>query len=41
MMPVSWGLKGKSRLVAEAEYYYEGIHLEKRLAEIDDPIMQK
>ena len=37
MMPASWGLKGKSRLVAEAEYYYEGIDLEKRLAEIDDP----
>jgi len=37
MMPASWGLNGKSRLVAEAEYYYEGADLDKRLAEINDP----
>lgn len=35
MMPASWGLKGKSRAIAEAEYYYEGEDLEKALAEID------
>ena len=35
MLPASWGLKGKSRLVAEAEYYYEGEDLEKALALID------
>lgn len=35
MMPASWGLKGKSRAIAEAEYYYEGEDLEKRLAEIN------
>ncbi len=32
MMPASWGLKGKSRAVAEAEYYYEGEELEEVLA---------
>lgn len=35
MMPASWGLKGKSREIAEAEYYYEGLDLERRLAEIN------
>ena len=35
MMPASWGLKGKSRAIAEAEYYYEGEELEKALAAID------
>lgn len=35
MMPASWGLKGKSRARAEAEYYYEGDELEKVLAGID------
>ena len=35
MMPASWGLKGKSRAIAEAEYYYEGEDLEKRLAELN------
>jgi len=35
MIPASWGLKGKSRLIAEAEYYYEGSDLEKQLALID------
>jgi hypothetical protein len=35
MMPASWGLKGKSRAIAEAEYYYEGEELEKVLAELD------
>ena len=35
MLPASWGLKGKSRLIAEAEYYYEGEDLEKALALID------
>ena len=35
MMPASWGLKGKSRAVAEAEYHYDGEDLEKALAEIN------
>jgi hypothetical protein len=35
MMPASWGLKGKSRAIAEAEYYYEGEELEKVLAGLD------
>ena len=35
MMPASWGLKGKSREIAEAEYYYEGEDLEKVLAELN------
>ena len=34
MMPVSWGLKGKTRAIAEAEYYYEGEELERVLANI-------
>ena len=35
MMPASWGLKGKSRAIAEAEYYYDGEELEKVLAELN------
>lgn len=35
MMPASWGLSGKARQRAEAEYYYEGADLEKALALID------
>ena len=35
MMPASWGLKGKARAKAEAEYYYDGDELEKALAAID------
>tara|TARA_B100000900_G_C20539760_1_gene699930 strand:- start:781 stop:1302 length:522 start_codon:yes stop_codon:yes gene_type:complete len=35
MMPASWGLKGKTRAIAEAEYYYEGDELEEILAEIN------
>jgi hypothetical protein len=35
MMPASWGLKGKTRAIAECEYYYEGEDLEKALAELD------
>jgi len=35
MMPASWGLKGKTRARAEAEYYYDGDELEKALAAID------
>lgn len=34
-MPASWGLKGRARLRAEAEYYLEGYDLDLRLAEID------
>ena len=35
MMPARWGLKGKTRAIAEAEYYYEGDELDKILAEIN------
>tara|TARA_B100001057_G_scaffold391566_1_gene399827 strand:+ start:6046 stop:6564 length:519 start_codon:yes stop_codon:yes gene_type:complete len=35
MMPASWGLSGKTRAVAEAEYYYDGEELEEVLAEIN------
>ncbi|MDA8842147.1 hypothetical protein N9N08_00545 [bacterium] len=35
MMPASWGLKGKSRAIAEAEYYYDGEELEEVLAQLD------
>ena len=35
MMPASWGLKGKTREIAEAEYYLEGKDLEEKLAEIN------
>jgi len=35
MMPASWGLSGKTRAVAEAEYYYEGEELEEILAELN------
>jgi hypothetical protein len=36
-MPASWGLKGRSRLLAEAEYYYEGEDLERHLIPINYP----
>lgn len=35
MLPASWGLVGKSRAIAEAEYYYDGEDLEKALSEIN------
>ena len=35
MLPASWGLTGKSKLRAKAEYELEGIELEKELARID------
>lgn len=35
LLPASWGLRGKSRQIAEAEYLYEGYELEQRLAEIE------
>jgi hypothetical protein len=35
MLPASWGLKGKTREVAEAEYYFEGKELEEKLAEVN------
>ena len=35
MLPASWGLKGKTRDIAEAEYYFEGKDLEEKLAEIN------
>ena len=35
MLPASWGLNGKTRAIAEAEYYFEGKELEEKLAEIN------
>lgn len=35
LLPASWGLKGKTRQIAEAEYLYEGYNLECKLAEIE------
>jgi hypothetical protein len=35
MLPGSWGLKGKTRATAEAEYLYTGKELEEKLAEIN------
>lgn len=34
LLPASWGLKGKSREIAEAEYYLTGMELEKELTRI-------
>ena len=34
-LPASWGLRGKSRRIAEAEYYYEGAELEDHLIDIN------
>lgn len=34
-LPGSWGLSGKSFDRAEAEYYFEGIDLKRRMVEID------
>jgi hypothetical protein len=34
-LPASWGLSGKTRERAEAEYYFDGYDLDKRLIEID------
>lgn len=34
-LPASWGLAGKTRAIAEIEYYYEGTELEEKLAEIN------
>lgn len=36
-MPGSWGLKGKTRQLAEAEYYFEGKELELQLVDINQP----
>jgi len=35
LIPAAWGLKGKSRETAEAEYYFTGEELARKLAEID------
>ena len=43
-LPGSWGLKGKTRERAEAEYNYEGYDLEIKLADIDhrnDPVARQ
>lgn len=34
-LPASWGLRGKSRQIAEAEYYLEGYELDCELARIN------
>lgn len=34
-LPASWGLSGKTRKVAEAEYYYDGEELEYQMLEIE------
>jgi hypothetical protein len=34
-LPGSWGLRGKTRERAEAEYYFEGHELDSRLVDID------
>ena len=43
LLPGSWGLAGKTRKIAEAEYYYTGYDLEVELAKInnDDPVKLK
>ena len=40
LLPGSWGISGKTRKIAEAEYYYSGYELDKELAKIncDDDI---
>lgn len=35
ILPAAWGLRGKSRDLAEAEYYLTGETLERRIAEIE------
>lgn len=34
-LPAAWGLRGKSRKIAEAEYYHEGYNLEAELIRIN------
>lgn len=34
-LPAAWGLTGKSRELAEAEYYYDGYELEVQIASIN------
>ena len=44
LLPASWGLKGKSRAIAEAEYKYSGYELDRALATInfkDDLVAQE
>jgi hypothetical protein len=43
LLPASWGLRGKSREIAEAEYYLSGKELELKLVEIqeDDSIQRE
>lgn len=43
LFPGSWGLSGKTRKIAEAEYYYNGYKLDIELAKIDndDPTLLK
>lgn len=43
LLPASWGLKGKTRQIAEAEYLYDGYELECELIRInnDDPRLQE
>ena len=43
LLPASWGLKGRTRRIAEAEYLYSGYELECELIRIqhDDPVEQE
>ena len=41
LLPMSWGLKGKLRQIAEAEYYYEGEELQSVIDEIEIQHMPK
>ena len=43
LLPSAWGLKGKTRLRAEAEYYLSGKELDLKLVEIeeDDPVQRE
>ena len=36
ILPASWGLKGKTREIAEAEYYLSGYELERKLLDIKE-----
>lgn len=36
LLPGSWGLVGKTRKIAEAEYYFSGYDLETKLAKINN-----
>jgi len=41
LMPGSWGLSGKTKEIARAEYYYDGDELEYQLLEIEHNVDSK